>query len=113
MANQKPQKKPQKPKRLNLNTKAAWKEILKQVDKKEVPVSVLEKMMIHLRDGTIVTVDIKRMVSEGADPDDIETHINQRLIELDMYIEDVNYFLDIDLVEKTIQPETDRLLAKL
>ncbi len=112
MAQQKP-KKPQKPKRLNLNTKAAWKEILKQVDKKEVPVHVLEKIMVHLKDGTIVTVDIKRLIAEGADPDDVEYHVNQQLTELDLYIEDVNYFLDIDLVEKTIQPETDRILAKL
>lgn len=112
MAQQKP-KKPQKPKRLNLNRKAAWREILKQVDTSEIPVHVLEKMMVHLKDGTIVTVDIKRLIAGGADPDEVEFHVHQRLTELDLYIEDVNYFLDIDLVEQTIQPETDRILAKL
>jgi hypothetical protein len=112
MAQEKP-KKPQKPKKLNLNVKAAWKNILKDVDKKEVPIHVLEKLMVYLKDGTIVTIDIKKILSEGADPDDVEDHVNQRLEELDMYIDNVDYFLDIDLVEQTVQPETDKLLANL
>lgn len=106
-------KKPPKPKKLNLNSKTAWKNILKDVDKKEVPIHVLEKLMVYLKDGTIVTVDIKKLLAEGADPDEIEEHVGLRLEELDLYIDNVDFFVDIDLVEKTIQPETDKLLSKL
>ena len=112
MAEQKPKKQP-KPKRLNLNAKAAWKNILKDVDKDEVPIHVLEKLMVHLKDGTIVQIDIKKILTEGADPDELEKHVNSRLDELDMYIENIDFFVDIDAVEKTVQPETDRLLSKL
>jgi hypothetical protein len=112
MAQQNP-KKQSKPKKLNLNTKTAWRNILKEVEKKEVPIHVLEKLMVHLKDGTMVTVDIKRLLAEGADPDEIEQHVSNRLDELDLYIDNVDFFVDIDLVEKTVQPETDRLLSKL
>ena len=112
MAQQNP-KKQSKPKKLNLNTKTAWRNILKEVEKKEVPIHVLEKLMVHLKDGTMVTVDIKRLLAEGADPDEIEQHVSSRLDELDLYIDNVDFFVDIDLVEKTVQPETDRLLSKL
>lgn len=113
MAAEKP-KKPAKSTKLNLNnSKAAWRKILKDVEKKEVPIHVLEKLMVYLKDGTIVTIDIRKILKEGANPDDVELHVNQRLEELDMYIDNVDYFLDIDLVERTIQPETDRLLANL
>lgn len=112
MAQQNPKKQP-KPKKLNLNAKTAWKNILKDVDKKEVPIHVLEKLMVYLKDGTIVTVDIKKLLAEGADPDEIESHVTQRLDELDLYIDNVDFFVDIDLVEKTVQPETDKLLSKL
>lgn len=112
MAQQNPKKSP-KPKKLNLNSKAAWRNILKDVEKKEVPIHVLEKLMVYLKDGTIVTVDIKKLMAEGADPDDIQSHVSQRLEELDIYIDNVDFFVDIDLVEKTVQPETDRLLSKL
>ena len=61
----------------------------------------------------MVTVDIKRLLAEGADPDEIEQHVSNRLDELDLYIDNVDFFVDIDLVEKTVQPETDRLLSKL
>jgi hypothetical protein len=111
MASQNP-KKP-KSKKLNLNTKSQWKNILKDVEKKEVPIHVLEKLIVALKDGTHVVVDIKRLLAEGADPDEVEIHVNNRLDELDNYIDNVDFFVDIDLVEATVQPETDKLLSKL
>ena len=111
MAAQNP-KKP-KSKKLNLNTKSQWKNILKDVEKKEVPIHVLEKLIVALKDGTQVVVDIKRLLAEGADPDEVELHVNTRLEELDDYIDNVDFFVDIDLVEATVQPETDKLLSKL
>ena len=111
MATQNP-KKP-KSKKLNLNTKSQWKNILKDVEKKEVPIHVLEKLIVALKDGTQVVVDIKRLLAEGADPDEVELHVNTRLEELDDYIDNVDFFVDIDLVEATVQPETDKLLSKL
>jgi hypothetical protein len=112
MAAQKEPKKP-KSKKLNLSTKALWKGILKDIEKKEVPIHVLEKLMVYLKDGTQVVVDIKRLLAEGHDPEDVEIHVNTRLLELDDYIDNVDYFVDIDLVEATVQPETDKLLSKL
>jgi hypothetical protein len=112
MAQEKP-KKPVKSKKLNLSAKAKWKSILKDVDKREVPVTVLEKLMVLLKDGTEVTVNIKQLLAEGNDPDEIEQHVNTRLQELDDYIENVDFFVDIDLVEATVQPQTDILLSKL
>lgn len=114
MAEQKP-KKPQKPKskKLNLNTKTTWRNILKDVDKKEVPVHVLERLVLHLLDGTDVEINIKEILAKGIDPDLVETEINRRLEDLDQYIENIDFFVDIESVEKTIQPETDRVLSKL
>lgn len=114
MAEQKP-KKPRKPKpkKLNLNSKSTWRNILKDVEKKEVPIQVLERMVLHLLDGTDVEINIKEILAKGIDPDLVEAEINKRLEDLDQYIENVDFFVDIESVEKTIQPETDRILAKL
>jgi len=109
------QQSPKKPKskKLNLSTKAAWKNILKDVEKSEVPIQVLEKLVVYLKDGTTVFVDIKQLLTEGLDPDDIQNHLNQRLDDLGDYIENVDFFVDIDEVERTVQPETDRILSNL
>ena len=105
-------KKP-KPKKLNLNKKIAWRNILKDVEKKEVPVHLLESLTVHLRDGTIVTIDIKSILAEGADPDEVEIHVNNKLEELDAYIDNVDFYVNLEVVQNTIQPETDRILANL
>ncbi len=112
MSEQKPKKQP-KSKRLNLSSKTTWKNILKDVDKDEVPIHVLEKLMVHLKDGTMVQIDVKKILSEGADPDELEKHVSSRLDELDMYIVNIDFFVDIEAVEKTVQPETDKILSKL
>ena len=102
-----------KPKKLTLNSKTTWRNILKEVEKQEVPVHVLESLTVHLKDGTLVTIDIKGILAEGADPDEVELHVNNKLEELDAYIDNVDFFVDLDVVQKTIQPETDRILANL
>jgi len=108
-----PQGKKPKSKRLNLNNKKAWREILKDVEKKEVPVHVLERLVVHLKDGTEVNIDVKQILAEGADPDEIERRVSQRLEDLDRYIANVDFYVDVDMVEQVIQPETDRILSNL
>ena len=53
------------------------------------------------------------MLFRSADPDEIELHVDRRLQELDAYIDNVDFFVDVDLVQQTVQPETDKILAKL
>ena len=112
MAQQKPKKQP-KPKRLNINAKSIWRQILKEVDKKEVPIHVLERLKIYLKDGTTIEIDIKELTVQGTNLELLEDTINQKLDDLDAYIENVDFFVDLDLVIKTVQPETDRILANL
>lgn len=112
MAKQQKPKQP-KPKKLNLNVKQAWRNILKDVDKKEIPIHVLERIVVYLKDGTEVEVNIKELLSEGQDPILVEQHLNERLDSLDHIIENVDFFVDVDSVVATVQPETDRLLANL
>lgn len=109
------EKKPKKPKsqKVNLNQKTNWRNILKEVEKHEVPIQVLEKLCVHLKDGTQVMIDVKTLLEDGCDAEEVETQINTKLEELDMYIENVDFFVDVDEVQKTVQPETDKILGKL
>jgi len=108
-------KKPRKlkPKKLNLNSKTTWKNILKDVEKKEIPIHVLERIVIQLIDGTRIDIVIKEILAEGEDIESLEHIINKKLAELESYIHNVDFFVDLETVEKTIQPETNRILSKL
>jgi hypothetical protein len=115
MSKQQEPKKPRRPKskRLNLNIKAQWEHLLKEISKEQVPVGVLNCLTVNLKDGTSVNVNIAEMLEQGADPETVESVINNKLKKLDVYISDVDFHISIDSVAKTIQPFTDKLLKDL
>ena len=115
MSNQQEPKKPrrQRSKRLNLNSKDKWEKLLKEVNKEQVPISVLRYITVNLKDGTSVDVNIAEMLDEGADPEYVEKLINKKLKDLDDIIQDVDFHISVDSVAKVIQPFTDQLLKDL
>lgn len=114
MAQQEP-KKPKRPKskKLNVNSKKQWESILRDIDKPDVPIEMMERVVVSLTDGTAVIIDIKAMLAEGADPDFLKTHLDERLDSLDHIIEDVDFYVNVDEVRKTVQPLTDHILKNL
>jgi hypothetical protein len=99
--------------KLRLDTKSQWARILKSVEKKEVPVEVLDRIIVNLKDGTSVEISIIELINEGWDPQRIESRLNQRLQELDQYITDVDFFINLDSVVATVKPRVDKLLKDL
>jgi hypothetical protein len=108
-------KKPQqsKAKKLNLNKRKSWQELVNGVDKREVPIDVLQQISVQLVDGTNITINVRELINEGQDPHEIEALLDEKFNELDAYIKNVDFFVDIDKVKDTIQPETDKVLKGL
>ena len=102
-----------KSRRINVDARDRWKQILKTVSKDEVPVSLLEKVHVNLVDGTKVEVDIAQLIAEGMHPDDIKDELNSRLKKMDEIIKDVDFFISVENVAKTVQPVTDEILKTL
>jgi hypothetical protein len=113
MSEQKPKKPRPKSKRLNLNTKAQWEAILKSVEKKEVPIRMLNSLNVNLRDGSTVEINIKELLDEGNDPDELEQMIKLKLRALDHIVDDIDFFISVSAVQKMVQPATDDLLKNL
>jgi len=114
MTNPSPRKKPRsKLKKINFSVRDKWKNILKDVEKKEIPVTFLQAIAVTLIDGTVVDINIKELIMAGNDPDDIEIMIDAKLKALDDIIHDVDFFISIDDVVNTVQPVTDELLKDL
>jgi len=115
MSNQQEPKKPrrQRSKRLNISSKQKWERLLKEINKEAVPVTVLKQITVNLKDGTSVDINIAELLAEGADPDLVEYHINEKLAMLDHIIDDVDFHISVDSVARVIQPVTDELLKDL
>jgi hypothetical protein len=113
MSEQKPKKPRQKSKRLNLSSKAQWEAILKSVEKKEIPITLLESVSVNLTDGTIVNINIRELLEEGNDPDELEKMLKIKLTTLDYIIEDIDFYISVKAVARVVQPATDELLKNL
>lgn len=102
-----------KAKKVNINVKKSWQDIVKGIDKKEVPVDVLQYITVLLVDGTTINIDIKQLIDDGNDPEEIEALLDNKFEELEQYINNVDFFVDIDKIASTVQPETDKVLKRL
>ena len=106
-------KKPQRSKKITLNISKRWKDIVEDVDKKEVPINILQQIIVKLIDGTNISIDVKKLLADGMDPNEIETMLDDKFNELDQYIANVDFLIDIEKVVDTVQPETDKVLKGL
>lgn len=106
-------KKPQRSKKITLSTAKRWKDIVEGVDKKEVPIDILQQIIVKLIDGTNISIDVKKLLADGMIPNEIETMLDDKFNELDAYIQNVDFLIDIDKVVDAVQPETDKVLKGL
>ena len=106
-------KKPQRSKKITLNASKRWKDIVEDVDKKEVPINILHQIIVKLIDGTNISIDVKKLLADGMPDGEIEEMLDAKFNELDAYIANVDFLIDIDKVVNTVQPETDKVLKGL
>jgi len=102
-----------KAKKVVLDRRKTWQSIVNDVDKNEVPITVLQYICVQLIDGTSINIDIRELIKNGQDPQEIEDLLDAKFNELDQYIKNVDFFVDIDRVVDTVQPETDKVLKDL
>ena len=109
----KPQRNKKGSKKITLNHAKRWKDIVNDVDKRQVPISILQNIEVKLVDGTKIDINVKNLLNEGMDPNEIEVMLDDKFNQLDQYIETVDFLIDIDKVVTTVQPETDKVLKGL
>jgi hypothetical protein len=90
-----------------------WEHIIQDVNKTDVPLECIKKIVIKLCNKRQKTINLHTLKRQGLSFEEIEPIINRTLSELSNEIVDVDFVVDIDSVAKIVQPETDKLLGKL
>ncbi len=90
-----------------------WEHIIEDVDKQKIPVEFIKKLVIKLEGKKQQTINIKKFLDQGLEPEQIEEAVSKKLFELDDQIVSVEFVLNIESIAETVQPETDKLLGKL
>lgn len=90
-----------------------WEHILEDVEKQKIPIEFLKKLIIKLEGKKQQTINIKRLLNQGLDSDQVELAVGNKLHELDDQIISIEFVLDVESIAETVQPETDKLLNNL
>ena len=90
-----------------------WDHIISGVDKTEVPLECINKIVIRLQGGRQKTINLVRLKRDGFDLEEIESYLTRNLIELGDQVHDIDFLVDVNAVAQLVQPETDKLLKDL
>ena len=92
---------------------AKWDHIISEVEKTQVPLKCINKMVIKIVGGRQKTINLARLRRDGLDDDEIEEIMNRNLHILGESVNNIDFILDVNTVAGIIQPATDKLLKSL
>ena len=90
-----------------------WEHIIEEVNKTEVPLECIKKVVIRLNDRKQKTINLSALRKQGLDLEEVEIVLTRTLTELGDTVRDVDFVVDVSEVAKLVQPETDKLLKDL
>jgi len=90
-----------------------WEHIIEEVNKTEVPLECIKKVVIRLNDRRQKTINLSALRKQGLDLEEVEIVLTRTLTELGDTVRDVDFVVDVSEVAKMVQPETDKLLKDL
>ena len=90
-----------------------WEHILADVNKTDVPLECIKKVVIKLDGGRQKTINIHTLLKQGLDLPEVEQMLTRYFSENDHLIRDVDFVVDVAAVANLVQPETDKLLGKI
>lgn len=90
-----------------------WEMIVSEVNKTDVPLECIKKIIIKLPSGQKRTINLHTLIKQGIEIEEIESMVSRIFSELGDDVRDVDFVIDIKSVAALIQPETDKILGKL
>lgn len=90
-----------------------WEHLVQDVEKTKIPVEFIKKLIIKLSGRRQRTINVRSLIEQGLDPDEIEMAISDKLEEFDDDMISIEFILDIEGIAEIVQPETDNLLRGL
>lgn len=98
---------------LNDEFLSQWEHIIAGVNKTDIPLECIKKVVIKLREKRQKTVNLHVLQRQGLSLEEIEAMMSRLFVELEQEIVDIDFVVDIKSVVNLVQPETDKLLGKL
>ena len=90
-----------------------WERIIADVNKTDIPLECIKKVVIKLKGGRQKTINLHTLKKQGLELEEVEAMLTRTFNDMDHEIHDVDFVVDVSSVANLVQPETDKLLDKL
>jgi len=90
-----------------------WERIVAEVNKTDVPLECIKKVVVKLAGGRQKTINVHTLLRQGLELEEVESMLTRFFNENNDQIRDVDFVVDVTSVANLVQPETDKLLGKL
>jgi hypothetical protein len=90
-----------------------WERIVNEVNKTDVPLECIKKVVVKLSGGRQKTINVHSLLRQGLELEEVETMLTRFFNENNEQIRDVDFVVDVTAVANLVQPETDKLLGNL
>jgi hypothetical protein len=90
-----------------------WERIVNEVNKTDVPLECIKKVVVKLSGGRQKTINVHSLLRQGLELEEVETMLTRFFNENNHQIRDVDFVVDVTAVANLVQPETDKLLGNL
>jgi hypothetical protein len=90
-----------------------WERIIADVNKTDIPLECIKKVVIKLKGGKQKTINLHTLKKQGLELEEMESMLTRTFNEMDHEIHDVDFVVDVEAVADLVQPETDKLLDKI
>ena len=91
---------------------AQWEDLISTVDKDQIPIDCVKKVLFKLKGGRQKTINLGTLRKQGLELDEIETVVTRTMIDMSNDIVNMDFIIDVQSVAEYIQPLTDKLLGK-
>jgi acid phosphatase class B len=90
-----------------------WERIIADVNKTDIPLECIKKVVIKLKGGRQKTINLHTLKKQGLELEEVEAMLTRTFNDMDHEIHDVDFVVDVEAVADLVQPETDKLLDKI
>jgi len=90
-----------------------WERIIADVNKTDIPLECIKKVVIKLKGGRQKTINLHTLKKQGLELEEMESMLTRTFNDMDHEIHDVDFVVDVEAVADLVQPETDKLLDKI
>lgn len=90
-----------------------WEHIIAEVNKTDIPLECIKKVVIKLTGGRQKTINLQTLKKQGLALEEIEAMLTRTFNDQDHEIRDVDFVVDVEAVADLVQPETDKLLDRI